>query len=88
MIRQFRQIEAVDCEWVTSYLLCKDVIFNWQMLDKQISDLGFQALNCDKIIGQGHDLCHPKLVQNEYLKTFNMTYSIDKVIEITSTRCI
>ena len=28
MIRQFRQIEAEDCEWTTRYLLCQDVIFN------------------------------------------------------------
>ena len=74
MIRQFRQIEAEDCEWMTRYLLCQDVILNQmtdqtnyvrqgnneQMLDKQISN--FQAPDHDKIIGQGHDLYDPKLV--------------------------
>ena len=81
MIRQFSQIEAVDCEWMTRYLLCQDGIFNQmtdhtnyvkqgnndQILDKQIIDLRFQAPDHDNIIGPRYDLYDPELVQKEYL---------------------
>ena len=51
-------------------------------LDKQISDLRFQAPDHYKVIGHGNDLYDSTLVQNEYLKHFNMTCSRDKVSDV------
>ena len=77
---------------MTRYLLCEDVILNQttdqttyvrqgineQTLDKQFSDLRFQAPDHDKMIGQRHCPYDHELVWNEYLENFNMIYPRDE----------
>ena len=66
-INKFKLTEAEDYDWTTSYLLCKDLIFN-QMTDKTTyvrQNRTAMKQDYDQMTTQKHDSYGPDAMQNE-----------------------